>query len=330
MRNTEHASGSTVAAFVLQAALWGSSFSLIKIALAGLSPGQLVLGRLLLGAGVLLLVAAARRVGLPTRTVIWLHLLVVAVLSNVAPFLLLSYGELSAGAGIAGVLVGSTPLLTLAIAAVAIKSERVTARKVVGLVVGFVGVVITIGPWRQVGTSLAGVIACFGAAISYAVGYVYVRRFVTPRRLAPLGLAAGQLACAVALQAVVMLFLPGHTPVWTGPAVAALVSLGVLSTGVAYVLYFRLIGDVGATSASAVNYAVPPLAVLFGVVLLGEAVGWNLLVGGLILLGGMAFAENRFLRSRGPSTPPIEAALPPGRAESSRLEVDRAECHRSA
>jgi drug/metabolite transporter (DMT)-like permease len=282
--------------FLVLALLWGSSFTLIKEALAGLSPAQLVLARLVLGAAVLLTVAAVTRAGLPRERVVWGHLAAAALFGNVIPFLLLSYGERSAGAGIAGVLVGATPLLTLTVAAFALADERATPRKLTGLLIGFAGLVVVVAPWREALGSIGGEVACFGAAVSYALGFVYVRRFLSPRHLKPVSLAAGQVSVAVLLQAAVSPFLEWGPVTVTPRIVVSIVLLGALSTGLAYVLYFRLIDEVGATTASAVNYVVPIAAVLVSAVVLGEAVTWNVIAGGLIVLAGMAYAENRLRR----------------------------------
>ncbi|SDJ52835.1 Permease of the drug/metabolite transporter (DMT) superfamily [Lentzea albidocapillata subsp. violacea] len=283
----------SVARFLLLALLWGSSFTFIKVSLEGLTPGQLVLARLVLGAAVLLSIAAVRKVALPRSVQVWGHIAAAGLFGNVIPFLLLSYGEKTTGAGIAGVLIGATPLLTLALATAALPTERATSRKAVGLALGFVGVVLLIGPWHESLGSLSGRLACFGAAVSYAIGFVYVRKYLSPLGLAPLSLAASQLVSAAVLQAVVTPFLAWRTPDFTGPVTLSIVLLGLFSTGLAYVLYFRLIGDVGATTASAVNYVVPVFAVLVSVVFLGEHVTWNLLAGGLVVLVGVAYAENR-------------------------------------
>ncbi|MCX2947071.1 DMT family transporter [Lentzea sp. NEAU-D7] len=283
----------SVARFLLLALLWGSSFTFIKVSLEGLTPGQLVLSRLILGAAVLLSIAAIRKVALPRSVQVWGHIAAAGLFGNVIPFLLLSYGEKTTGAGIAGVLIGATPLLTLALATAALPTERATSRKAIGLALGFVGVVLLIGPWHESLGSLSGRLACFGAAVSYAIGFVYVRKYLSPLGLAPLSLAASQLVSAAVLQAVVTPFLGWRTPDFTGPVTLSIVLLGLFSTGLAYVLYFRLIGDVGATTASAVNYVVPVFAVLVSVLFLGEHVTWNLLAGGLVVLVGVAYAENR-------------------------------------
>ncbi|MGM9384517.1 DMT family transporter [Streptomyces antibioticus] len=300
----------TIARFLLQATLWGSSFTFIKASLHGLTPGQLVIARLLLGTAFLLSLAALRHVPLPRGAGLWGHVAAAALFGNVLPFLLLSYGERTTGAGLAGVLVGATPLLTLGVATAVLPAERATARKAVGLLVGFVGVVVVIGPWTDATGSFSGRAACFGAALSYAVGYVYVRKFLSPRALAPLAAAASQLLAAAVLMAAALPFLTWHTPHFTAKVTLSILFLGLFSTGLAYVLYFRLINDVGATNASAVNYIVPVAAVLIGAVALGEAVSWNLLLGGVIVLLGMGYAENRLGQLRRTPEPAAPAPTP--------------------
>ncbi len=283
----------TGARFVLLALLWASSFTFIKVTLEGLTPSQLVLARVVLGALVLVTVARLRGVGLPRGSGTWAHVAGAAALGNVIPFLLLSYGEQTTSAGYAGVLVGATPLLTLAVATAALPAERATRRKTLGLLVGFVGVVVVIAPWRDAASSVAGQLACLGAALSYAISFVYVRRHLSPRGIAPLALAGAQLLAATVLQAMVTPFLTWQSPHVSARVIGSILVLGLLGTGLAYVLYFRLIADIGATAASGVNYLVPLFAVLFGVVLLSEPVTWNLVAGGAVILAGMTYAEGR-------------------------------------
>ncbi|UCM88958.1 DMT family transporter [Streptomyces marincola] len=314
----------TAGRFLLLALLWGSSFTFIKVSLEGLTPGQLVLARLFLGAAVLSLIVAFRRVPLPRQLGVWGHVAAAALFGNVIPFLLLSYGEQTTGAAIAGVLIGGTPLLTLAIATAALPNERVTGRKATGLAFGFIGVVVLMGPWGDALGSFGGQLACLGAAVSYACGFVYVRKFLSPKKLPAMGAAASQLIAAFAIQAAVTPFLAWETPDFTGRVTGSIVVLGLFSTGLAYVLYFRLINDVGATTASAVNYVVPVASVLVSIVVLDETITWNLVAGGLIVLLAMGYAENRDGQLRrgpgaadaapAPKAPP--AAAQPGAAES--------------
>jgi drug/metabolite transporter (DMT)-like permease len=269
-----------------------------------------VLSRLVLGALVLSSMALVRRVTLHLPARAWAHMAVAALLANVFPYLLLSYGEGDgrASAGVAGVLVGGTPLLTMLIATLALREERAGARQIFGFVAGFVGVVIVLAPWNDAHGSLAARTACLGAALSYAAGYVYVRKFLSGMGIAPLTLAATQLVAASVLQAVVTPFFPWQAPSIDLNIVLAVLALGVLSTGLANILYFRLIQDVGATNAAAVDYLVPVFAILFGVLTLGEPITWNLIAGGLVVLVGMGVAEGRLgHRPGGTGSPDVDA-----------------------
>lgn len=299
---------SSTARLLTLALLWGSSFTFIKISLEGLTPGQVVLFRLALGALLLLGFAALRGSRLPTGARTWGLIAVAAVLGNVAPFLLLSYGEQTANAGVAGALVGATPLLTLGFAAALIPSERLGRHGLLGLVVGFVGVLLVVAPWRDFDTSVGGSLACLGAAASYAAGFVFVRRFLSPLGIAALSLAAAQTAAAAVVQAPLTPLLGWESPDFTLRVVGSLLALGLLGTGFAYILYFRLIADVGASRASSVNYVVPVVAVVLGVIVLDEPVTASLVIGGLLVLGSMVYARRQ--------PQPVPASRPSGAALS--------------
>jgi drug/metabolite transporter (DMT)-like permease len=284
----------TIARFLGQAAIWGSSFTLIKVALHDVSPSQLVLGRLILGAAVLAVFAVMTKVSLKMSRRAWRHVAISAIFANVVPYLLLSYGEQHASASVAGVLIGGTPLVTLLIATVALREESANRRSVAGFLIGFIGVVLVLSPWAAGSSSVAGSLACFGAAVSYAVGYVYVRKFLSPLRIKPVTLATNQLVSAAVIQALITALFPWHPIAVILPgAIASIVLLGALSTGFANILYFRLIQDVGASTAAAVDYIVPIFATLFGFLLLAEPITWNVITGGSIVLLGMAIAEGR-------------------------------------
>ena len=275
------------------ALLWGSSFTFIKMSLEGVTPGQVVLFRLALGALLLLAFAALRGVRLPAGARVWGLVAVAAIFGNVAPFLLLSHGEQTATAGVAGALVGATPLLTLALAAAVIPTERLGSDAVVGLLVGFVGVVLVVAPWRDFDTSVAGGLACLGAAVSYAAGFVFVRKYLSALQIPALSLAAAQTLAATALQAPLTPALGWESPEFTTRVVVALLALGLLGTGLAYILYVRLISDLGAAKASSVNYVVPVVAVVLGVLVLGEPVTWQLVAGGALVLASMAYSRRQ-------------------------------------
>jgi drug/metabolite transporter (DMT)-like permease len=265
----------------------------VKLALRGLSPIQVVLGQLGLGAIVLLGVLAVRHRSLPHTPRMWVYLAGMAALANVAPYLLFSWSEQRISAGLAGALSGTTPLLTLLLAH-AFGVGRLTVTRVFGLVLGLVGVVLLAAPWHD-GTrtvSLAGVLAALGAAACYAGSYVYARRLLTNRDTEPLVLSAAQLTVGACLIGVAIPWLGHEQITFTSTVVLSVVALGVLSTGIAYVLNYRLIQDEGPTAASMTNYLTPVVAVLLGVLFVDERLSWNLVVGTAIVLLGVWIAEH--------------------------------------
>lgn len=308
--------GASALRFLLLGLIWGGSYTFIKVSLDGLTPSQLVLARLLLGLTFLLAFVAVRRVKLPPLGVTWGHIAVTSILGMVAPFLLLAWAETRTSAAMAGVIIAALPLVTLAAATAMLPAERATWRKTAGLLLGFAGVVLVISPWGSDPGSLLGQLAVLGAALCYAGQTVYLRKYLSMRGYSALALAASQLVLATVLQSVVTPFMPWRTPSLDSWSVAlSIVILGVVCTGVAYVLYFRLIADLGATTASAVNYLVPVAAVVISTTTLGEPVTWNMLVGVVTVLVGLAIAENRLKQigrfsSAGPAVPTGPAVEP--------------------
>ena len=290
----------------LLALCWGSSFLWIKLALRGFSPVQIVLGRIVLGALVLLVLVRARGYRLPRQPSLWGYLFGAALVSNVAPFLLFAIGEQRVDSGLAGVLNGTTPLWTFAIA-LAVRHERHAApARVLGLVLGFGGVLLIFAPWQGGATgSTLGALACLTAGASYGVSYVYMDRFLAGRDLAPIVLSASQLSAATLL----MLFLvPAGglgQPHLRMDAVVAVVLLGVICTGATFVLNYRLIADEGATATSTVAYLLPVVAVMLGALALGEPLTPHVVAGMVVVLVGVALAR----RQRRPRHRPTPADL---------------------
>jgi drug/metabolite transporter (DMT)-like permease len=284
----------SVARLALLALLWGSSFLWIKIAVDGLSPVQLTLARLALGALVLLAIIRARGLHLPNSRATWRHLAVAAMIANAIPYLLFAVGEQTVDSGLAGALNATTPLWAFGVGLAVRAERRASTRRLIGLVTGFVGALVILAPWRAGTTgSLFGALACLAAAASYGVSYVYMGRYLTNRGLPPLVLSAAQLTAATGL---LLLATPvaGLQPVkLSGSVVVATIVLGVLGTGVAYVLNYRLITDEGPTAASTVTYLLPIVAVVLGIVVRREPATWHLLVGTIIVLAGIALAQSR-------------------------------------
>ena len=277
------------------ALLWGSGFLWLKLALHGLNPIQIVLGRMVAGAAVMLAVIAVGRHSLPRKPASWAHLTVMAMVANIAPYFLFGWGVERIPTSLAGVLNAITPLFTL-VFALATRSERLSTVRLGGLVLGFAGVVVLAAPWQTatLGNPLPGVGACLLGAACYAASYVYARRFLTGRGVSALVLSTGQLAAGAALLAFAAPVV-AHDPITVTPAVlASVLVLGVFGTGVAYVLNYQLITEEGAVAASTVTYLIPVVAVVLGALVLNEPLTWNLLIGAVIVLVGVAVAEGRF------------------------------------
>jgi drug/metabolite transporter (DMT)-like permease len=277
---------------VALAVIWGLSFLLVKVGERAFAPLEVSVGRMLAGTATLVAVVAVARRRLPTDTRVWGHLAVAVLLLNVLPFSLIAYGELHLSSVAAGIWNATTPLFTLPVAVLMFGEERASAPRAAGLLVGFAGVLTVLGVWRGLGAgSATGTLLCLGAAACYGLGFPYARRFLAARPEGPLGLACGQLMCGtveLALVALVVAGLPGTAP--AGPLVAVAV-LGVLGTGIAYILNYSIIRDAGATIASTVAYLMPLVSTVAGVVVLGESVAWYQPVGAAVVLLGAAITQ---------------------------------------
>lgn len=284
----------TVAMFVALATTWGASFLFIKIGLEGLTPGQVVWGRLVFGAAALVVISAVTRTPLPGDPRLWGHLLVVALLLCVVPFSLFAWAEQHVSSGVASVLNATTPLMTVLVGMAALPQERLSRDRVAGLLLGFAGVLVVIGAWNlTAGGELLGQLACLGATASYGLAFVYLRRFVASRNLPALTVATVQVVLGGLVMLVATPFIADPTPILTGRVVAAVVLLGVLGTGLAYVWNTAIVGRWGATNASTVTYLTPLVGVLLGVLILGESATWNQPLGALVIVAGIVVAQGR-------------------------------------
>jgi drug/metabolite transporter (DMT)-like permease len=282
----------SVGRFSLLALLWGSGFFWVKLSGEGFSPVQITLVRLVLGAAVLLAVVRIQGLRLPKDRAIWAHFVVAAFVANALPYLLFALAEQSVSSSLAGALNATTPLWALVFGYLIGAERQPRPLLIFGLVLGFAGVVIVLAPWDEAVTgSLAGAALCLIASASYGLSYIYMARFLIPRQLPPLVLSTGQLLAASGLLLIVTPFTGLQTVHLATKPVGALVVLGILGTGVAYVLNYRIIADDGPMAASAVTYLLPVVAVVLGSVLLTESTNANLLVGGAIVLVAVAIVR---------------------------------------
>jgi drug/metabolite transporter (DMT)-like permease len=306
--------GASVLRLGMLALLWGSSFLFIKVAVEGVSPAQLVLARLALGALVLLAFMVARRERLPRDGRLWGHLVIAALVANILPYFLFGWAEQrGVASAVAGSLNATTPLFTLAVAWASGTERRMGPARAVGLLIGFLGAVVALAPWRTGAFTLAGIgqLACLLAAASYGVGYVYQRRFIAGRGFSPLALAASQLTMATLLLALTAPVTAREPITVTAGVLASILALGVLGTGIAYILNYRLIVDEGATSASTVTYLLPIVALALGIIVLDEPVAWTLFAGTVLILLGIAVSEGRARSLLGE----VQPAAPAGHAD---------------
>ena len=276
---------------VLLAGIWGWSFLLIKVAVAGLTPTTVAGVRVALGALVLQAVLRARGLRLPRERVWWRHFTVVALTGSALPFSMLAWGEQHISSALSSLLNASTPLFAALLAAILLH-ERLRRLQLLGLALGFAGVAIVagLGGADLAGSELAGQAAAVGAAVGYGISLTYSRRHLVA--LPPLVAAAGQLVVASVLLAAPALVTTARQGIDVTPTRAAAVTvLGVFGTGVAYVMIFRLIAEMGSTRASVVTYLVPVVAVTVGVVFLDEAFSWRLVVGGAVTVAGIALVN---------------------------------------
>lgn len=286
--------------------IWGSVFLWIKVAGYGFSPVQMVFARLAMGAAVLIAVVYARGLRLPKGGTLWLHLFAAAFLGNVLPWTLFAWGEQSASSSVAGVINSATPVWTVAIALLWRQESRLGGWRALGLALGLVGTLLIAAPWQsQDDNSTAGIVAFVVGTASLGASFAYMGRFLTNRGVPPLTLAASQLTAAALLLLPALPFVGLRPVAVRTDALVSLLVLGVVCTGLAYVLNFELIARDGPTAASTVTYLFPVVSVLLGALVLDERVGVNVLLGAVVVVGAIYFVRRR------PAPPPARLPEPP-------------------
>jgi drug/metabolite transporter (DMT)-like permease len=284
---------SAVPKIALLALIWGSSFLWIKLAIRGLSPVEVTLARLVLGAGVLFTVLLIRREQVPRSPKTWGHIIIAALFANAAPYLLFALGEQHVASSTAGMLNATTPLWTVVVALAVRHQKTIRAQQAVGLLTGFTGAVLIFAPWRSGGFASAGAVECLAAAASYGISYVYMDRFLVRRGIGSVTLSACQLLAASLFLAVALGVAGAPSPRWSVTAVASVLVLGLIGTGAAYVLNYQIISSEGATIASTVTYLLPVVAIILGVIVLNESITVLIVAGIVLVLIGVALTRTR-------------------------------------
>jgi drug/metabolite transporter (DMT)-like permease len=269
-------------------AVWGSSFMLIKLALATIPPLTVATGRVAIGALALIAVVAVQREPWPTTGRSWLLLGTMGVLGNVIPFSLINWGETRIDSGLAAILMSTVPLATIVLAPAFVRDEPITMGKIAGVILGMLGVVVLIGPGALTGShgELLGQIAVTAAAVSYALNGLVARQLP---QMPVAVMSAGALVCATI--AGLPLTLAVDQPWQLAPSslsLAALVGLGVINTAGGYLLLFWLTRRTGAGFASFNNFLVPLFGLAWGILLLSERPSPAALLGLMLIFAGLA------------------------------------------
>ena len=280
--------------------IWGASFMLVEIAIRDFGPLSVAAYRLVIAALILLPIGMARG-ALPHSPRIWLFALGAAVFSHALPFSLLSWAQGTVPSSVAGVFMAAVPLIVLPLSHVFVPGEDMTARKTLGLLIGFAGVMVLIGAEALTGLGGGGLfliaqLACLSASCCYAIGSVMMKR--APKS-DPLGFAALAMAMAAAMALPLALWREGVPAAPDIGPVLALLVLGALPTALALLLILAILNRAGPPFLSLVNYQVPLWAMLFGGMFLGEPIPTRLGIALVMILTGLAISQNLMRRIRG-------------------------------
>ncbi len=284
-------------AYLALGVVWGCSFIFIKLGLEFLTPFGVAFGRCALGAITLLIVVRLKKIKLPKEKTIWRKLWVVAMLLNVVPGILFAYAEVHVTSVLAGIINATTPLATLIVMLIAFREEKLKVEQVIGLIIGALGVMVVLGIWRGIGSNqLTGVIALLVAVTCYGISFPYSTRNIIPLGLKPEAAATAQLVMAAITLLPFYLFSGISQDYYRPATIFAMLALGVLGSGFAYIWNFSIIAAAGSSIASSVTYLTPVVAVFVGWLFLGEKIALHEPIGALLVILGAAISQGRFNR----------------------------------
>ena len=277
--------------------IWGASFLFIELSLTFLTPVGVAFGRTAFGALAMVVAMLVFRTKLPTSWEAWKHLTIAGLMMSSIPFVLFSYAQTEVTSALAAIINAVTPITTVIVILIAFRTEKLKLHVIIGIVIGLVGVLVVLGAWQGFDeNNPLAIIAMIVAVFLYGIGTPYVRKYVTPLNLATEVSVFGQVGtAALTLLPIYLLTGPLITAVPDFSSVAAIVTLGALGSGVAYLLYYKILDIVGSAIASSVTYITPIIAVVLGVWLLGEELHWYEPVGGLIVILGAAISQGSVL-----------------------------------
>lgn len=283
------------ALWISLAIIWGSSFLLMKLGLEALHPMQIATLRIGIAAATLLLLAAAMRTRLPRDAGTWGLLAVCSLFLTAIPFTAFVLAETRISSSLAGLGNAITPVATVLFALLLLPSDRLTPRKLAAVLLGLVGVVLIAQPWTAAaGPDLIGFAIAVAGGASYGVGWTLNRRLLAHREVPGIAHPTALMVTGLPMVLVALLVWSGlegwspvaaHAPEALPLALLAVAALGVVGTGIAYILQFEVVRAVGPTVSATVTYLIPVVAVGLGVLVLGERLGVWEVVGAAVVIG---------------------------------------------
>ena len=286
-----------VAMYTVAGLIWGGSFLFIELALSFLTPIGVAFWRTTFGAIAMMVAMIIFRTKLPTSFEAWKRLTIAGILMSSVPFVLYAYAQTQVTSSLAAIINAVTPIATVIVILIAFRTEKLKPHVITGIVVGLVGVLVVLAAWQGFGDNNPLAILAMLIAISlYGIGTPYVRKFVTPLNLPTEVSVFGQIGtAALTLLPLYLLSGPLITQTPDPTSLLAIIALGAFGSGVAYLLYYKILNVVGSAIASSVTYITPIIAVILGFSLLGEQLHWYEPVGGLIVILGAAISQGSIL-----------------------------------
>ena len=282
------------ALLVILGLMWGTSYAFIKLGVETLPTFTLIATRLLIGFVLLATVVIVAREPLPRDPRVYVNLLIMSVINIVIPFTLITTAERSVDSAIAAIINGAVPLVVILLAALTFPDEPITLNRLIGLLVGYAGVVVIVYPGlaASTGSEISGELALVGSTIAYGFGAVYARAKM--RGLRPMIPAVFQVGFAFVI--ITVLAFVNERPLdvtWNTDALIAVTWLGIFGSGLAYLLNFRLLGRIGATRTSILAYFLPIVGIISGAIMFGETIDLYVVIGTAMVIGGVALVNSR-------------------------------------
>ena len=286
-----------VAMYTLAGLIWGASFLFVEYALTALTPIGVAFWRTTFGALAMLIAVLIYKSKLPTSFEAWRKMAIAGMFMSSVPFTLFAFAQTYVTSALASILNAVTPIATVIVMLIAFRSEKLLPHVVVGLVVGLIGVLIVLGVWQGFGDNEPlAIVALLVAVTCYGIGTPYIRKYIAPLKLSTEVSVFGQIGtAAVTLLPIYLISGQYFTSTPTLPAIGSVLAIGALGSGVAFLLYYKVLDVVGSAIASSVTYITPVIAVILGVLLLNEELHWYEPVGGVIIIVGAAISQGSIL-----------------------------------